>query len=576
MVKHQDLTPDPGKAFAALTRKLEESSRQQTTVPAGVKDLGKTGDMVWGEGSTRRSVRELPSLVERLEQDLAAGVATSSKMNTVATTFPVSNAGGAAAAGYPEGALWTMVESGDEGLAEVGRYQVIDGAWHLVGLDASRLITGSIDAGLIDAVSLAAHLVSAKLIRTNATGQRVEMTSDGLVLWLIDDDGRQYQGVRIGPNGATLVTVGDVTIEPGSVTAPAGNFRALSVGGRSLSDTLLALPQGVAGFATATTPSAWDGTGLEIQRLQAEAVLLPDRRYSITVDAHYAELRQGSGATFVEFLRWESQGSVVTTSSTALTHSRTFLSTGGVAQSVVPLVGWIETSAEVFGAQPKRCYFALSTRSAGGRDARVTASADAPLRVTIRDEGPRRVATGRSWMEVGTPAEGSAQAPAAVAETKGYTSEWAATGTTTWFDSDNRTDTYTGSKAVVQGSYDGSLAWRRHGAWWFPDMTAALAGATITDVQIWVDNLSVFKPSDGGTGRFWAHNGTNNAVAYLTEEHFAAGQDLWIRVTSQHWAGFKNGSYKGFMALVTTNDPSAYMRFAAGSGSAKISISYTK
>lgn len=84
MVKRTNLKPDPQRALADLTAKLAAKAQQVDTRPAGIKDLGEHGDVIWEDtdpdsGAPRgRSVRrfavELDSTVERaaaLEKRLA-------------------------------------------------------------------------------------------------------------------------------------------------------------------------------------------------------------------------------------------------------------------------------------------------------------------------------------------------------------------------------------------------------------------------------------------------------------------------------------------------------------------------
>lgn len=84
MVKRTNLKPSPERALADLTAKLAAKAQQVDTRPAGIKDLGENGDVVWnttnpdtGEvtgHSVRRFSVELDSTVERaaaLEKRLA-------------------------------------------------------------------------------------------------------------------------------------------------------------------------------------------------------------------------------------------------------------------------------------------------------------------------------------------------------------------------------------------------------------------------------------------------------------------------------------------------------------------------
>ena len=84
MVKRTNLKPSPERALADLTAKLAAKAQQVDTRPAGIKDLGENGDVIWnttnpdtGEvtgHSVRRFAVELDSTVERaaaLEKRLA-------------------------------------------------------------------------------------------------------------------------------------------------------------------------------------------------------------------------------------------------------------------------------------------------------------------------------------------------------------------------------------------------------------------------------------------------------------------------------------------------------------------------
>lgn len=83
-MKRTNLKPSPERALADLTAKLAAKAQQVDTRPAGIKDLGERGDVIWQEtdpdtgGPRGRSVRrfavELDSTVERaaaLEKRLA-------------------------------------------------------------------------------------------------------------------------------------------------------------------------------------------------------------------------------------------------------------------------------------------------------------------------------------------------------------------------------------------------------------------------------------------------------------------------------------------------------------------------
>lgn len=67
MVRYKDLNAPVGEQIAGMLRDLRVMAQSSKTVPAGVKDLGAAGDVVWddqGAESGRRSVRDVASLVD--------------------------------------------------------------------------------------------------------------------------------------------------------------------------------------------------------------------------------------------------------------------------------------------------------------------------------------------------------------------------------------------------------------------------------------------------------------------------------------------------------------------------------
>lgn len=562
-MKHVDLKPGLGKALAAA-----KTTPARATQPHGVKVMTDGEDTKWVDADgVEHSVRELPTALAALAAELERGVSTASKANTVSTE-PAP----AAATGYPAGAFWTRVEMIDGDLVARERWTVVDGAWTPVGLDASTLVTGTVDAGLIDAVALAARMVTAGLIRTSATGQRVELTSDGLLLWLVDADGVEREGVRIGPTGAQLITVGEVTIAPGSVTAPSGAFRDLSVGGQdftvAVEERLWAsvprmVTMGGAGLASGNVSC---GPGVETGIFD---VIVQDVKplHWYRAEIELLTYPRGTDAEVSVTLRNSPVGQGVMTNSPLVASRR-----------VGPMSGskWDHHHVTMW-------FYGNRISFAGdGGSARVLLSVTASSLIDVTSDTTMAIYTeGRYLPFTSTINRGGAPLPGTTTSTtvpvsvskQTYTKEYVAGGSTTYYDSDNRV--YSGSPDVIQGSYNGTTAARRHGVWWFPDMTADLAGSTVRNVEIWVDNLTTYA-GDGGTGHFWSHAGENAAGVNFMNAFFTRGQDRWLQLPSQHWDGFRTGAIRGFMAHTPSNSTSEYARFAGGAGSAKIRITYEK
>ncbi|GAA1333975.1 hypothetical protein GCM10009592_28880 [Brachybacterium rhamnosum] len=431
-----------------------------------------------------------------------------------------------------------------------------------------------IDAAVIG--DLAANIITSGLFRTAITGQRLEIDSNGLVMYGQDDDGNDYELVRIGPSGENLVTIGDTTIAPDGIATPSLEAGAVSVNGVTVQDMIGVAPQGVVAWAYSTYPAAWDGTGNELRRLQVDAVLQPGRRYSVTLDQHWARLRTGAtSTTFVEFLRFEAGASAseATTSSSQLAVQRSFLQASTQSQTMPPLVGWLDTADLNLSAE-RRVYFLFTTRSAGGRDARIEAASGETLRLTVRDEGPSVPSSGRSWMDQGTPSEGSADAPPAVPVKVVRTEKFAATRAESW----NRgAGSFLSGKSgtVYQGKYPNVPA--REGAWWFNSLNGNLAGATIKRVQLrfYIDHT------------YWGAGGTADIRLHGKTGFTTGGLDTSIRtmkvkrkaqysidVPTSYLDGFRTGTWRGFGLSTSSTNLEYYVQ--ATLANAEIWITYEK
>lgn len=433
------------------------------------------------------------------------------------------------------------------------------------------------DGAMIDAAviaDLAANIITSGLFRTATSGQRWEIDSNGIVMYGVDEDGQDVEVVRLGPSGANLITVGAAAIDAtGGVTGTDANFETLTVDGRALAEIIGDGPRGVVGWAYTTYAAAWDGTGNELRRLQAEAVLQPGRRYSVTVDQHWARTRTGgSSTTFVEFLRYEAGVSAAeaTVSSPQLAVQRSFLQASTQSQTMPPLVGWIDT-AELALTAERRVFFLLTTRSAGGRDARIEAASGEALRITVRDEGPSVLSAGRSWMEQGTPSEGAADAPPAQAQIRNYTSTFKASDAYSWV---RGSSSIQRQGEVVQGYYSG--VGNREGLWLFPSMTASLSGATITSITLrfYVDHTY---ESAGSNAELRLHGKTAKTTGgldtVLGSKYVKKGSWVEYPVPSSYFNAFRSGTWRGFGLSTSNTARQWYMR---ARNDAQIVVKYNK
>ena len=435
-----------------------------------------------------------------------------------------------------------------------------------------RTNSAAIDAAVI--ADLSASIITSGLLRTAPDGQRLELDSNGLTMYGVDPDGAEYPMVRLGPSeGSNLLTIGRSTIEPGGMSAPQGQFDTLLVAGRDVADMVADGARGVVGFMYSGDSSAWDGSGSEIKRLQAEAVLQPNRRYSITVDPHYIATRAAvPGMTHVERIRWRQGSGDVSVNDTAIASVRYFLANSTAAQSMPSLIGWIDTDQHSFGTNEQRCAVAYTMQTAGGTtDTRLLGrSPDYTLRLTIRDEGPSIQPTGNAWMSVGVPVSGAADAPAPVQQVTRYTKLYTSTGY--WcLNSDGGN---AGTPDVVHGLYPGGPGrFARYGGWSFPSMTGDLAGATIERVEMFATMNHAYY-SAGATVNPGVWGGAKTSLSAVTSVYgWKPGTGRWITLPASTYSGFKSGAYTGVGFKPTSQDLSQYARFNAA---AQLRITYRK
>lgn len=411
---------------------------------------------------------------------------------------------------------------------------------------------------------LAANIITSGLFRTASEGQRLEIDSSGLVMFGLDADGIDFEMVRIGPSGDNLITLGDTTVSASGIQAPSGEFEQIAVAGEDLSQILSTYGRGVIGVKFAGYNSAWHGINADVRRLEAEAVLIPGRRYRIVVDSHYVQLRSGTSMTYVEQLRQGLPGSIQ-----VIAENRWTLDPTTVEQTVGPLVGWIDTrdltseTQEVFG---------LTVRGPAGRDHRIVASQAAGLRITIEDVGPSIRNSGTSYMDEGTPSEGSASAPPKETPTKRTTKTYSSTGYRTY---DNN-GSLTSDPDVVQGLYAGGPSSRlRKGGWTFPSMTGDLAGATIEKVEVYMYmNHSYYTAGATVNVCWWGGVMKDNLNTIGTITGWKRNTGKWINVNSSYFNGFKSGTIAGIGVKPTNTFAEQYARF--NPSGAKIRITYVK
>lgn len=561
-MERRDLNAPPKVRIGDALKAARDAGRSSKTGSPGVVDYGEHGDARWtdpvtGEGS---SVRDLSGAVTLLKDELERGIATASRFNTVATVAPTGSPDD-----YPDGAFWTVVDYGPP-MTEVDRWQIVDGEWRQVGLDAGRLVAGTVDAGLIDAVGLAARMVTAGLIRTSENGQRVVIDQGGLTMYGVDDDGNDYEMVKIGPTGENLITAGDTTISPAGVQGNAGSFGTLSVGGDDLRDVLAQYPRGMRAWGQLTSTSQLDGrTGVYSRRGEIQTTLEAGRLYRIRLSEHFVGVQGSSNVNVVEELRY-SYGTPILPDITpnSGSHRGVFSRSPAFAGNATTLNG-MEFVLDTGSWSTGRGFWLmwLIRPEVSGRAIRVLATSFYSPVLSIEDMGPSMPSTLKRWND----GDGGGSAPEPVDPDPIVVRQ-----TQTWDAASYGGDTRSGT--VYQGTYPG--AGNRWGGWvFYPAMRGALAGATIEKFEVYLVNAHWYYGS-GGTAVLYPNDGTYKGTlgSGMTSPNWPRYAGRWVTVPSSWHAGFANGTYRG-ISLYTSNTGLTYYGQFKGAPT-KFRVTYRK
>ncbi|GAA1333065.1 hypothetical protein GCM10009592_26440 [Brachybacterium rhamnosum] len=435
---------------------------------------------------------------------------------------------------------------------------------HLVVTDGA-----TIDAAVIR--KLASEMVTAGVIRTSETGQRVVIDKGGVVLIGLDDDGFEYELVRLGPSGENLLTIGDTTVAPDGIATPSLEAGMVTVDGRDVATIVDDGARGVVAWAYSTSNTAWDGTSSEVDRMRLSLLLRPDRMYSVTLDQRLVRTRSGAtGLRIVERLRYNATD-VSKSGQLAIYVGSQPAST--ITYSMAGFTGWLST-ADLGITEDTPVQIWWSTQGVSGRDYRFEGSPGQAIRMTIRDEGPTVGSSGMSWFNTGTPAEGTADAPPATVEKVTRTEKFAATRAESW---NKGASSFLSDKAgtVYQGKYPNVPA--REGAWWFNSLNGNLSGATIKKVQL---RFYV-------THTYWGAGGTVDIRLHGKTSFTTGGLDTSIRtlkvkrnaqysidVPANYLDGFRSGTWRGFGLSTASTNLEYYVQ--ARLANAEIWITYEK
>lgn len=329
------------------------------------------------------------------------------------------------------------------------------------------------------------------------------------------------EGWRLGRNGDAQVQ--NLTT-PGTVGGARGEFQSLTVAGADIMAAIDALPKGVvAGHIGFKGEQVWGtGTAELGPVITMRASLKRGRLYRYDFDNLQLRSPGFLGRTLAYVIRYEWDGAIPTKTSPILAAGVGFVSySSGTWSGMVHPRGWAWFRD---GVATERTLTAGVFVAAEVADTKVATWYPWGLYANVQDMGP---ATDVTTLSTGVVFNDPGVAPGSTKIR--YDTTWWKTGQQTFFsDGSKRTDT-NGTSYAYQGSY-GSPVYGGH--FYFDDASirAALAGSTIIETSIYLDNIHTYY-STGMECWVGAHNGVPGGNPVFTSQgvwrpHVAKGGDV--------------------------------------------------
>lgn len=397
---------------------------------------------------------------------------------------------------------------------------------------------------------LAANIITSGLFRTAEEGQRLEIDSNGLVMWGIDPDGAEYEMVRLGPSGEQLLTIGSSTISEDSVAAPRGAFDALTVGGNSLDDLLWGLPRGVRAWGTLSENSKTDASNTFVRRAELQTTLEPDRLYRVKVNARYL-YNTGSQTTYVtDVVHYSFDATPILPNNLGSGVTQGFSGRHYLPTGTYYTAPALEFMVDTSGQNGDRVFWTMySYRTHNtATPVYIVAGSTNPIAMSIEDVGPSMPSTLKRWNDGGG---GGSQDPAPIVTRR----------TATWDHGGFGGDTRGGN--VYQGSY--SSYGNRYGGWLFSSaMRSALSGSTIEKFEVYLENTHWYYGA-GGTARIvpndGAYKGVNFGNTAVLSANWPRYAGRWVTLPAAWYPHIASGTYRGVSTYATSSSLTYYGQF---------------
>ena len=416
----------------------------------------------------------------------------------------------------------------------------------------------------------ASQMITAGVLRTAETGQRVVIDESGIVMYGVDPDGVEFELVRIGPSGDNLITAGDTTISPDGVQAPSGTFDEIAVGGDDLGTILDRFPRGVVARGSNNVQGRSVGPSGVTELAELSFDVENYRAYQVTVEP--ISMYASNGAYMHLNIHWTVGENGGDAPAPTMNDSvvRRIASRRQDSGGMVPLGGnfYIQTGS----ATSLRILFTLT--ASNGEGTVFDSALGGTLRAIVQDIGPSvpDIMVNRSGATSTKPS--TPPPPPPPPAKKKYTKTYNSNGYRVY--DNNGNDTSSNDKDVVQGLYAGGPSrLLRKGGWTFPNMTNDLSGATVEKVEMYIYmNHSYYTAGATVNPCVWGGRMVDNLSTFTSVKNWKRNTGKWITLPSNLYNGFKNGNYAGVGVKPTTSYAEQYARFNASG--AKIRITYVK
>lgn len=456
-------------------------------------------------------------------------------------------------------------------------------------LNANQLTTGTLNANriasnTINADKLASNSVLARHLNVTSSNSSTSrtMTFDSSGLKIFVDDGSE-PAISLGVDSTEYFSITDnsgnttVSMSPDG-TIVAGGFElsgGMSWRGENMEDVINAMPRGVvSGGGRALTGTIPGGGRIGFGQL----TFTPETGRTYKLTTHGPSLNPAAGGYFDLQTRWASGSSPLHTA-TVDQICRVF---GGPGWSTPSIQRYFKAGDTIAGATltpgvPVTIRFDILAVLQN-----VAISSGQPyFRAYIEDVGMASQYTfNENWAglsdQINYPGEND-NTPTPPAPKQTVTKTYTATAAESYRGNNAKATGYVWQGKVSQGQYSTVSGGALKGLWVFPNMTSDLSGATISKVELYVENQHTYANA-GATAYFHTHGHTSIPTTYsgtssnTFTSSFSRGQGKWITLnTTTYGNGLKSGAIRGFGIYTTGTANYAYF-----SPTARIRITYTK